>query len=74
MYTIQDLIKDHENHLGLKLVLGQEGLGKQILRPEVQRPGLSLTGFMKKYIPSLSSCFWHHGSSFFERTFFFFAR
>lgn len=52
MYTIQDLIKDHDSHLGLKLVLGQEGLGKQILRPEVQRPGLSLTGFMKKFISS----------------------
>lgn len=36
-------------HLGLQLIAGQEGLSRVIKVPEVHRPGLALTGYLKHF-------------------------
>lgn len=38
------LLKDREHKLKLDLVSGEEGLGKKIVIPRIQKPGLALTG------------------------------
>jgi HPr kinase/phosphorylase len=38
------LIKDTKNRLGLELLTGKAGLGKKIVIPRIQKPGLALTG------------------------------
>ncbi|MCB1067376.1 MAG: HPr(Ser) kinase/phosphatase [Simkania sp.] len=45
---IQDLISDHGKTLGLFVDCPQEGMNKNISVPEIQRPGLSLTGYVKR--------------------------
>jgi HPr kinase/phosphorylase len=45
---IQDLISDHGKTLGLFVDYPQEGMNKNISVPEIQRPGLSLTGYVKR--------------------------
>jgi len=52
MYSVEDLFRDHQCSLGLELQVGEGGLKRKILRPEVHRPGLSLTGFLKKFPPN----------------------
>ena len=47
MYLINDLYVQHRKQLNLELVSGQKGLTNRILIPEAERPGLSLTGFIK---------------------------
>ncbi|NGX56405.1 MAG: HPr kinase/phosphorylase [Candidatus Anoxychlamydiales bacterium] len=49
MYTVNDLYKVHGKNLGLFLVAGKAGLKRKIRKPEVHRPGLSLTGFLKSF-------------------------
>ena len=49
MYLVQDLFEQHGKYLGLKLISGKAGLSRRINKPEVQRPGLSLTGYLKGY-------------------------
>ncbi|MDF2577277.1 MAG: hprK [Chlamydiales bacterium] len=49
MYLVEDLYKQHGSALGLELITGEKGLRRRISVPEVQRPGLSLTGYLKKY-------------------------
>jgi HPr kinase/phosphorylase len=49
MYTVNDLYKAHGKNLGLLLVAGKNGLRRRIKKPEVHRPGLSLTGFLKSF-------------------------
>lgn len=39
-----NLLKDTEHQLRLELLVGKEGLGKKILIPCIQKPGLALTG------------------------------
>lgn len=51
-YLVEDLLRDHGQELKLKLLSGSEELKRKITRPEVQRPGLSLTGFLKKFVLS----------------------
>lgn len=49
MYLIEDLLRKHGEALGLELIAGEEGLKRRISVPEVQRPGLSLSGYLKSY-------------------------
>jgi HPr kinase/phosphorylase len=42
--TVESILRDHED-LGLELVAGEAGLGNRISNSEINRPGLSLTGF-----------------------------
>ncbi len=48
---VEDLLSEHADHLGLEVVARESFLKKEISRPEVHRPGLSLSGFMKKFVP-----------------------
>lgn len=50
MYLVEDLFKKFCSHLRLSLVAGKSGLKKQIKLPEVHRPGLSLSGYLKNYV------------------------
>jgi len=52
MYLVQHLFEQHGKHLGLDLLAGASGLSRKINRPEVHRPGLSLTGYLKGYVPA----------------------
>jgi HPr kinase/phosphorylase len=50
MYSVQDLLDKYVEHLGLKLIAGSKGLKRPIKVPEVHRPGLSLSGYLKNYV------------------------
>lgn len=52
MYRVEDLFNDHREVLSLTLISGQEHFSKRIPRPEVHRPGLALSGFLKKFVAS----------------------
>lgn len=52
MVLVEDLLKSHAGYLGLEVIACGDQLKRKISRPEVQRPGLSLTGFMKKFVPN----------------------
>lgn len=47
MYLVEDLFKRHGERLGLELIAGRGGLRRRIKTPEAQRPGLSLSGYLK---------------------------
>jgi HPr kinase/phosphorylase len=49
MYLVKDLYETHADKLGLELFAGKAGLGRRISVPEAQRPGLSLSGYLKNY-------------------------
>lgn len=48
-YLVKDLYERHGPSLGLDLMTGSEGLERQIKVPEAQRPGLSLSGYLKDH-------------------------
>jgi HPr kinase/phosphorylase len=50
MYLVQNLYEQHGKYLGLEIVAGRKGFSRRILKPEVHRPGLSLTGFLKNFV------------------------
>ncbi len=50
MYSVQDLFDSYGGHLGLKLIAGGHGMKRAIKVPEVHRPGLSLSGYLKNYV------------------------
>lgn len=50
MYLVQDLFDKYGEHLGLQLVAGKAGMKRSIKLPEVHRPGLSLSGYLKNYV------------------------
>lgn len=50
MYSVQDLFSKYGEHLGLKLIVGSKGMKRPIKVPEVHRPGLSLSGYLKNYV------------------------
>lgn len=52
MYLVQHLYEQHGKQLGLDLLAGRPGLGRRINKAEVHRPGLSLTGYLKGYVPA----------------------
>jgi len=49
MYSVQDLYEKHAPVLKMEIVAGKKGLNQPIKIPEVQRPGISLSGYLKKY-------------------------
>jgi HPr kinase/phosphorylase len=49
MYSVETFFKSHGKRLGLELVGGERGVKRPIKVPEVQRPGLSLAGYLKGY-------------------------
>ena len=49
MYLIQHFYEQHGKYLGLDLIAGSAGLSRRISKAEVQRPGLSLAGYLKGY-------------------------
>jgi len=49
MFLVEDLAARHGNKLGLKLLAGKTGLKRRIKVPEAQRPGLSLSGYLKNH-------------------------
>ncbi len=50
MYLVQHLYEQHGKYLGLDLIAGKTGLSRRIYKPEVHRPGLSLTGYLKGFV------------------------
>lgn len=52
MYLVETFFKEHGKELGLHLIAGKKGLSKKILKAEVQRPGLSLAGYLKGFLPA----------------------
>jgi HPr kinase/phosphorylase len=49
MYLVENFYQQHGQELGLELVVGYKGLSRKILKPEIHRPGLSLSGYMKNF-------------------------
>jgi HPr kinase/phosphorylase len=49
MYLVKDLYEKHAKMLGLELTAGKAGMNRRIKIPEVQRPGLSLCGYLKNH-------------------------
>lgn len=49
MYTVKDLYERYSKHLSLELIAGKSGMNRQIKVPEAQRPGLSLSGYLKSH-------------------------
>ena len=49
MYLVKDLYEKYQNQLGLELIAGKSGMQRRIKVPEAQRPGLSLSGYLKNH-------------------------
>ncbi|NGX52991.1 MAG: HPr kinase/phosphorylase [Candidatus Anoxychlamydiales bacterium] len=49
IYRVEDFYKKYKNSLKIELFAIETGLKKRIKKPEVHRPGLSLTGYIKNY-------------------------
>lgn len=49
MYRVKNLLDQHGDSLGLDVVAGSGGLHRPILVPQANRPGLSLSGYLKGY-------------------------
>jgi HPr kinase/phosphorylase len=50
MYLVQHFYEQHGKYLGLVPLAGSGGLSRRINKPEVHRPGLSLSGYLKGYV------------------------
>ncbi len=64
MYLVQQLYDQHGKYLGLDLIAGEKGLSRRIQKPEVHRPGLSLTGFLKSFASARILVFGKHEIDF----------
>jgi HPr kinase/phosphorylase len=51
-YLVRNFYEQHGKLLGLELIAGKEGLSRRISKAEVQRPGLSLAGYLKGFVPA----------------------
>jgi HPr kinase/phosphorylase len=49
MCSVQEFYEKFGETLGLELIAGRKGLKRHIKLPEVQRPGLSLAGYLKNH-------------------------
>jgi HPr kinase/phosphorylase len=49
MYSVQDLFDKYGERLSLQQIAGKSGMKRPIKLPEVHRPGLSLSGYLKSY-------------------------
>lgn len=47
--TVEQFFKQHAKELNLELIAGKDGLGREIIEPTVNRPGLILAGFTKYF-------------------------
>lgn len=52
MYLVQHFYEQHGKYLGLVPLAGMDGFSRRIHKPEVHRPGLSLSGYLKGYVSS----------------------
>lgn len=50
MHVVEDFLKRYGERLSLTCLTGQQGLKRIIALPEVHRPGLSLSGFLKNFV------------------------
>lgn len=50
MTSVKDLYNKYHRLLGLKIVAGKRGFRRPVKLPEVHRPGLSLSGYLKNYV------------------------
>lgn len=57
MYSVLEFYEQHKKELGLLLIAGKVGLKRKIKKPEVHRPGLSLTGYLKNFVPGRVNIF-----------------
>lgn len=48
-YSVEEFYNSYGSSLGLELIAGENGLKRPIKRPEVHRPGLALSGFLKDF-------------------------
>lgn len=64
MYLVQQLYEQHGKYLGLELLAGKKGISRRIFKPEVHRPGLSLTGFFKGFVNARILIFGKHEIEF----------
>ena len=67
MYHVKDLYDRHAKRLGLELTAGKAGMNRKIKVPEVQRPGLSLAGYLKNLADSADSYFRKGGNRIYSR-------
>lgn len=49
MYIVEEFFNQNKDALGLEIVTGEQGLKRRIRFPDVQRPGLSLSGYLNHY-------------------------
>jgi HPr kinase/phosphorylase len=49
-YLVQHFYEQHGKSLNLNLLAGKKGLSRRLKKAEVQRPGLSLTGYLKGFV------------------------
>ncbi|MFY7842921.1 MAG: HPr(Ser) kinase/phosphatase [Rhabdochlamydiaceae bacterium] len=49
MQIVDDFYNQHKEDFGLELIAGKKGLQRCIRHPEVQRPGLSLSGYLRDH-------------------------
>lgn len=66
MITVLQFFEAHGKSLGLHLIAGAEGMRRRILKPEVSRPGLSLTGYLKGFQSQRLLVFGKHEIEYFR--------
>jgi Serine kinase of the HPr protein, regulates carbohydrate metabolism len=49
MYRVQNFLDEHGSRLDLEIAAGSSGLHRPILVPQANRPGISLSGYLKGY-------------------------
>lgn len=49
MLSVEDFLQRYREHLGIDVIAGEEGMNRPIKIPEIERPGLALSGYMKGY-------------------------
>src|SRR3989339_191007 len=50
MYHVKEFYEKYQETLSLSIITGKKGLSRPIRVPEAQRPGLSLSGYLKNYV------------------------
>jgi HPr kinase/phosphorylase len=48
---VREVLDDKDYNLGLEVIAGREGLSKKIVIPQIQKPGLALTGYTANLQP-----------------------
>ncbi|MBT4485087.1 MAG: HPr(Ser) kinase/phosphatase [Candidatus Latescibacteria bacterium] len=49
-YTIDNFLRENSERLSLKLLAGNKGLSNELVTPELNRPGLALSGFVNLFL------------------------